>query len=68
VRIHRAPDGALRVGAGPGRGAWLCAPPRGLECFDRALGRGALARALRSPIPDATGAELRAKLEGRRGV
>jgi uncharacterized protein len=65
-RVRRAPDGAVEVGPGPGRGVWVCAPPRGLDCLDRALHRGALARALRTPIPDATGASLRARLEGRR--
>jgi predicted RNA-binding protein YlxR (DUF448 family) len=33
------------VGPGPGRGAWLCA--HGPECFERAVRRGTLARALR---------------------
>jgi predicted RNA-binding protein YlxR (DUF448 family) len=65
-RVRRAPDGTVEVGDGPGRGAWLCAPPRGLECLDDALRRGALTRALRVRIPDATAAGLRARLEGRR--
>ena len=36
VRVHRSADGTVDVGSGPGRGAWLCAPPQGLECFDEA--------------------------------
>jgi predicted RNA-binding protein YlxR (DUF448 family) len=66
LRVRREPDGSVEVGSGPGRGAWLCAPPRGLACLDRALHRGALARALRGPVPAATTARLRARLEGRR--
>jgi predicted RNA-binding protein YlxR (DUF448 family) len=66
VRVRRGPDGSVDIGAGPGRGAWLCAPPRGRDCLDRALHRGALARALRVPIEAPTSARLRARLEGRR--
>jgi predicted RNA-binding protein YlxR (DUF448 family) len=64
--VRRASDGALELGRGPGRGAWLCAPPRVVECLDAALRRGALARALRVEVPDATAARLRARLEGLR--
>ncbi len=67
VRIARAPDGALTVGPGPGRGAWLCGEPATAGCFDQAVRRGALGRALRSEVTKAELAELRAKLVGRTG-
>ncbi|HEX6311053.1 MAG TPA: YlxR family protein [Acidimicrobiia bacterium] len=60
VRIVRAPDGGLAIGAGPGRGAWLCAGS--VECFDRAIRRRALGRALRRPVTEPEAAALRAKL------
>jgi predicted RNA-binding protein YlxR (DUF448 family) len=60
VRIARTPAGGLEIGAGPGRGAWLCAGS--VECFDRALGRQALGRALRRRVTTAEAAALRAKL------
>jgi predicted RNA-binding protein YlxR (DUF448 family) len=63
VRIARAPDGTVSVGAGPGRGAWLCAStPAG--CFEQAVGRRALERALRTRLTAAELASLRAKLLG----
>jgi predicted RNA-binding protein YlxR (DUF448 family) len=61
--MHRiaATTGGWRVGlTEPGRGAWVCS----VECFDRALRRSSLARALRSPAPTDGGAELRARLLG----
>jgi predicted RNA-binding protein YlxR (DUF448 family) len=61
VRIARAPDGALSVGAGPGRGAWLCASTTA-GCFELAVGRRALERALRTRLSAADLASLRAKL------
>ncbi len=61
VRIARAPDGTVSVGAGPGRGAWLCAITPA-ACFEQAVGRRALERALRTPLSAAELAALRAKL------
>ncbi len=52
----------------PGRGAWLCAPPRVVDCFDEAVRRAALGRALRTSISRADVDRLRAKLEGRPGA
>ncbi|WP_171788942.1 YlxR family protein [Acidimicrobium ferrooxidans] len=43
VRVHVV-EGRLAVGAGPGRGAWIC--PRE-ACLERALAHGRLRRALR---------------------
>lgn len=60
VRIARTPAGGLEIGAGAGRGAWLCAGS--VECFDEAVRRRALGRALRRPVTDAEAAEFRAKL------
>lgn len=60
ARIAATPSG-WRVGlTEPGRGAWVCSA----ECFDRALRRGALARALRTPAPTDAAARLRARLWG----
>jgi predicted RNA-binding protein YlxR (DUF448 family) len=45
-------DGALVIGGGPGRGAWLCAGRR--DCFETAARRAAFERALRAWVgPDA---------------
>ena len=41
------PSGALVVGPGPGRGAWLCAD---IACFELAKRRRAFARALRADV------------------
>jgi predicted RNA-binding protein YlxR (DUF448 family) len=60
VRIRREGDD-LVVGAGPGRGVWLCAGSPG-ACLDRAMRRGALARALRTDLPGGGSERLRAKL------
>ena len=63
VRLARSPDdGRLRVGPGPGRGAWLCGPPATTDCFDRARKRRALERALRSPLGNDELDAVRAKL------
>ena len=44
------PHGALVVGPGPGRGAWLCDDP---ACFESAKRRRAFGRALRADVgPD----------------
>jgi len=60
VRIAAATDGTLAKGPGRGRGAWLCAGS--VECFERAVERQALARALRRPVTASEVDELRAKL------
>jgi predicted RNA-binding protein YlxR (DUF448 family) len=45
-------DGALVIGGGLGRGAWLCAGRQ--DCFETAARRGAIERALRAAVgPDA---------------
>jgi predicted RNA-binding protein YlxR (DUF448 family) len=62
VRVASAPDGSLRTGPGQGRGAWLCAGS--LDCFERALRRGALAYALRRPLTTAEVEVVRAMLLG----
>jgi uncharacterized protein len=62
VRIARAADGTVSVGAGPGRGAWLCGPPSTGRCFDRAVRRRALEPALRTKLTGPELAGLRAKL------
>jgi len=61
VRIARAPDGTVSVGTGPGRGAWLCASTTA-GCFQQAVGRLALERALRTRLTAAELESLRAKL------
>ena len=43
VRLRLGPEG-LVTGPGPGRGAWVCSS----ACFEQALRRGALWRALRA--------------------
>jgi predicted RNA-binding protein YlxR (DUF448 family) len=49
VRLSRRPDGGLAVGRGePGRGAWLCAGS--VACFEAAVRRKALSRALRAEV------------------
>jgi predicted RNA-binding protein YlxR (DUF448 family) len=61
VRIYRSHAG-LEPGAGPGRGAWLCAT-HSVECLDQALRRKALERALRQPVHVGDVERLRARLE-----
>ena len=47
--VSRGPDGSLRTGRTlPGRGAWLC--QGSLECFDTAVRRRALAKALKADV------------------
>jgi predicted RNA-binding protein YlxR (DUF448 family) len=58
VRVVRTPDGRVVIdptGRQPGRGAYLCDDP---ACRRAALQRGALGRALASPVPE----ELRESL------
>ncbi len=48
LRIVRTPDGSIEIdlrGKTSGRGAYLC---RRADCWDKALSRGSIARALRS--------------------
>ena len=52
---RRRPD---RGRTAPGRGAWCCSA----ACFEQAVGRGALARALRRAISSAELDALRATL------
>ncbi|HTL87588.1 MAG TPA: DUF448 domain-containing protein [Acidimicrobiia bacterium] len=60
VRIAAAPDGTLQVGrTAPGRGAWVCSIP----CFDLAVKRRALSRALRREVTSTDAEALRARLE-----
>ena len=62
VRVYWAgDDGALALGAGPGRGAWLCGE-HPVDCLDLAARRRALARALRREISGGDLLALRAKL------
>ena len=61
VRIFRATG--LEVGAGTGRGAWLCAASP-VECLDQAVKRKSVARALRCEVSSDDLASLRARLVG----
>jgi predicted RNA-binding protein YlxR (DUF448 family) len=63
VRLFRTREGTLGVGAGDGRGAWICAPPSGLSCLDGARERRALDHALRTALPGALVDDVRARLE-----
>ncbi len=47
MRVSAGPDGGLRIGAGPGRGAYLCPDP---GCVERALQSRALPRRLRADV------------------
>jgi predicted RNA-binding protein YlxR (DUF448 family) len=57
VRLVRGPSGVEvdRSGRAPGRGAYL---HRRAECVKLARKRGALARALSSPVPDSVWSDL----------
>ena len=58
-RITVTANGALRAGRHePGRGAWVCS----LQCFDQALRRGALERALKRTLASTEVHALRARL------
>src|SRR5688572_20732049 len=61
VRVRRDDRGALVLGPGPGRGAWLCRD-RVLECLEVAARRGAFSRALRAAVRTDDVEALRAKL------
>jgi predicted RNA-binding protein YlxR (DUF448 family) len=61
VRVARSASGSLAVGRGePGRGAWLCAGSE--ACFDAAVQRKAIGRALRCELPGHELAWLRERL------
>jgi uncharacterized protein len=58
VRIVREPSGSINPdpsGRAAGRGAYIC---RTTDCLDLAIKKGALGRALKSPIP----ADLRERI------
>jgi uncharacterized protein len=60
VRVARRPDGSVVVGRHePGRGAWLCPSP---ACFDLAVRRRAIGRALRTEVTGDQVALVRGKL------
>jgi len=51
MRVVRTPEGNVvrdETGRLAGRGAYVC---RSVECLDRAITKGALSRALKSPLP-----------------
>src|SRR5207248_11795064 len=61
TRLARGADGRVDIGRHrPGRGAWLCAGS--VDCFEAAVRRRALARALRTELSTAEIAGLRGKL------
>jgi predicted RNA-binding protein YlxR (DUF448 family) len=60
VRLSVGPSGALAVGKGPGRGAWLCRGGPG--CLERSIRRGTLERALRVTLAPNALEMLRARL------
>ena len=63
VRIARGAGLSIGIGrTAPGRGAWLCAGR--VECFDQAVTRRAIGRALRLEVSDSDIEGLRAKLYG----
>jgi len=52
LRVVRAPGGEIAIdpgGRAAGRGAYVC---RTAECIDNAIKKGALSRALSTPLPD----------------
>ena len=58
MRVVRTPAGTIvldATGRVAGRGAYLC---RSVDCLDRAIAKGALSRALTTPLP----ADLRTQL------
>jgi predicted RNA-binding protein YlxR (DUF448 family) len=60
MRLVRTPDGTVTVdptGRLAGRGAYVC---RTAVCLHKAIAKGALSRALRTPLPT----DLRASLTG----
>jgi hypothetical protein len=60
MRVVRTPAGHVAIdesGRAAGRGAYIC---RSADCLDKAITKGALSRALRTPLPD----DLRTALAG----
>jgi len=60
MRIVRTPAGDVRLdesGRAAGRGAYVC---RSAECLDKAMSKGALSKALKTPLPT----DLREALAG----
>ena len=60
MRVVRTPAGEVVLdlsGRAAGRGAYIC---RSVECLDRAITKGALSRALKTPLPT----DLREALAG----
>jgi uncharacterized protein len=58
MRVARTPSGDVvldETGRAAGRGAYVC---RSIDCIDNAIKKGALSRALRTPLP----ADLRTAL------
>jgi predicted RNA-binding protein YlxR (DUF448 family) len=58
MRVVRTPDGAIQLdltGRLAGRGAYLCQTS---DCLEKAIAKGALSRALKTPLP----ADLREQL------
>lgn len=58
IRIVRTPEGEIKVdpqGRMNGRGAYICPDP---ECLSAAIKRGAIARALKAPVPESLREEL----------
>lgn len=75
LRVVRTPSGDISIdpgGRAAGRGAYVC---RAAECIDNAIKKGALSRALNTPLPtdlrlalvDRTAAETTATEGGARG-
>ena len=61
TRLARGADGTVAEGRHrPGRGAWLCAGS--VDCFEAAVRRRALARALRTELSTAEIEALRGRL------
>ncbi|WP_255566717.1 YlxR family protein [Iamia sp. SCSIO 61187] len=61
VRVARTADGGLRIGPGPGRGAWLCPDA---ACVAAAAKRRAFPKALRGAVADEAIAALRVAIAG----
>jgi predicted RNA-binding protein YlxR (DUF448 family) len=63
VRVVRTPDGHIEIdptGKKPGRGAYLC---RRAECWEKALSKGALTRALQVAPSEEEKARLRDQMK-----